>query len=403
MAHYRKRHFDHIFKKTINFSPIVGVIGHRQVGKTTFVSDEKGKYITLDDSQNKILANKDPEDFLRKNSASTLIIDECQKAPRLFEALKGWVRTKKKPGQFLLTGSVRFTSKTSIRESLTGRIVNLELLPLTISEILERQLSDLSSKIISSSSIGSVVDFLKKNNSNYINNSNAINRYLNEGGLPGVCFTLDQSLKDLRLKEYLSTILDRDLREIYATNLPFGQILDFITVLAKSQGLPVDYTEIQLETQISPPTQKKILNALEAVFLIRTLKIEGGRKGFIVFLEDQAESKYLAGKSLSEYQYRIQALYRNVRTEFYYGLGKKFRFFHYLTKHHTSIPFAVETDDGVLGYLPIEHDVPSHAERMAAQSFLKNYSHGKVVMIHPKAILKEVSANTLLMSDRYFY
>ena len=122
-----------------------------------------------------------------------------------------------------------------------------------------------------------------------------------------------------------------------------------------------------------------------------------------VFLEDQAESMHLASNFLSEQDYQTQLLFRNVRSEFCYSARETFRFFHYLTKHNTTIPFAVETNEGVLGYLPLENPIPTHAEQMAAQSFLKNYRNAKVVMIHRQAELAKISQNTLLLSDLYFY
>jgi AAA domain len=75
-------------------------------------------------------------------------IDEAQLFPALFPALKAHVRINKRKGQFLLSGSVRFTSKADIRESLTGRIVSLELLPFTISGAAGVPLPDLRERLL---------------------------------------------------------------------------------------------------------------------------------------------------------------------------------------------------------------------------------------------------------------
>ena len=83
-----------------------------------------------------------PKTFVQQ-TLSPFGIDECQLAPALFTALKLRVQAFKKTGQFVLSGSVRFTSRKAIRESLTGRIFNLELLPLTISEANRLPLFDL--------------------------------------------------------------------------------------------------------------------------------------------------------------------------------------------------------------------------------------------------------------------
>lgn len=404
MAHLRKRHLEAILHKVLGFSSLVGVIGHRQVGKSSLVSLFSGNYLTLDDSKHRALANLDPEDFLdlsfKKNHL--MVIDECQKAPPLFDALKEVVRKNKKPGQFLLTGSVRFTSKKIIRESLTGRIINLELLPLTISELAGRPLSQICQKIMAADSVDAAILSIGKNPEKLCP-SKLVDLYMKSGGLPGVCFIRDKKLQELRLADYLNTILDRDLREVCQSKLSYSQILDFLSALAKKQGQPIDHTDLQRDTEISIPTQKKLLLAFEAVFLLRLLKIEGGRKGFICFLEDQYESNFLAGPALTELQYRTQCLYRNIRAEFFYSLGESFRIFHYLTRHKTTIPFAVQTKTGCLGFLPLENSEPSHGEQMAAQSFVRNYKNAKVVLVHRDAKLKKINSSVMTISDRCFH
>ena len=130
MAHYRPRHATQLFRKNLQFSPIVGVFGHRQVGKTSFVSQEADHpYLSLDDEDYLAAANASGKQFLVDHAQKGLVIDECQYAPPLFPALKEWVRKHPKPGQFILTGSVRFSSRSVIRESLTGRLLGLELFP----------------------------------------------------------------------------------------------------------------------------------------------------------------------------------------------------------------------------------------------------------------------------------
>ncbi|MCX6124829.1 MAG: AAA family ATPase [Proteobacteria bacterium] len=47
-----------------------------------------------------------------------IILDKVQKAPRLFDEIKRLVDLKKRPGEFILTGSSGFSSKIGIRESL---------------------------------------------------------------------------------------------------------------------------------------------------------------------------------------------------------------------------------------------------------------------------------------------
>jgi molybdopterin-guanine dinucleotide biosynthesis protein len=64
MAHLRKRFITELFKETCRFSPIVGVLGHRQVGKTTFLEKNVENYKTFDNQSTFSLATQDAETFL---------------------------------------------------------------------------------------------------------------------------------------------------------------------------------------------------------------------------------------------------------------------------------------------------------------------------------------------------
>jgi len=70
-----------------------------------------------------------------------LVIDEAQKVPKIFDAVKYTVDQDRRPGRFVLTCSTEFSRETMIQESLTGRLSRLRLFPLTISETLELPLN----------------------------------------------------------------------------------------------------------------------------------------------------------------------------------------------------------------------------------------------------------------------
>ena len=103
------------------------------MGKTTLLESFSSDYKTFDDPKELSFAMSEPDMFL-ENRKAPFAIDEAQFCPPLFPALKEFVRKHKTPGKFLLSGSVRFTSRKAIRESLTGRIVGVEVLPFTIAE-----------------------------------------------------------------------------------------------------------------------------------------------------------------------------------------------------------------------------------------------------------------------------
>jgi hypothetical protein len=227
----------------------------------------------------------------------------------------------------------------------------------------------------------------------------AIRDYQIYGGLPGVFHIRNTKLRTQRIYDQLQTILDRDLREVISTRLSSSEIFDFAHALAKQEGVPFSYTQLLRESEVTPVSAKKLLSALESVFLIRLLKIEGGKKGFIFYFEDQAESRYFSSGTLDPSIYYSGFLYRSIRAEFAYAREHHFHFFHYLTRHNTTLPFAVAWNGKYLGFLPLQAPKPSHAEIMAAQSFLKRYNDAKVMMIHPSAKPIALSERVVLLPD----
>ena len=135
MPHKRARFAFSALKSLSRFWPVVGVLGLRQVGKTTLLSETQkfSETVTLDDDEALNEASSTPKVFLSKR-AEPLLIDEIQKAPKLFDALKLTIDQDRKPGRFFITGSTSFSAKLGIRESLTGRIGLIHLHPMTLAE-----------------------------------------------------------------------------------------------------------------------------------------------------------------------------------------------------------------------------------------------------------------------------
>ncbi|HEY8272273.1 MAG TPA: AAA family ATPase [Pseudobdellovibrionaceae bacterium] len=400
MAHLRVRYIQNMIEKAVHLSPLVGILGHRQVGKTTVLEKMCDTYRTLDKKTELNKAQFETENFLKYYPKSLQGIDECQLAPALFPALKEFVRIHKSPGQFLLSGSVRFTSRQAIRESLTGRIVNFELLPFSISELAHRELPQTITTILNLSTMDRVAQSLS--NSKISGLEKQYNYYFEHGGLPGVCFIQNKNLRHLRIKEQLQTLLDRDVRLVYPTNLSFSQIQDFFRYIAQNQGQDFNYSAAQKAIGLSPVTQKKLLQAFEGIFLIRRLRIEGTKKGDIFYLEDQAESFFMLDGQQTEKDQLEQLAYRNLRTQWYYQLGSTTREFHFLTRGGARLPFCIEQGGKRLGMLPIEEELPNRSEKSSAASFLKKYENARVLFLHNKKRLHVIDERSLSAPVLFF-
>lgn len=302
--------------------------------------------------------------------------------PRIFPALKEWVRLHKRPGQFLLTGSVRFTSQKSIRESLTGRIVNIELLPMSLSELDQeppaQALFDLHGRKLFSIRDEEPVADPKRVRQRRL----AINSFTKTGGLPGLCFLRDQSLRNARIKTQLETILDRDLRMIYPTRTSFRELLDLTTELARNQGRPLRISDLRRQTGASVRTVQNIVQSLESLFLLRTLKVEGEGRSHVAFFEDPAESSYLCSAELSPAIVNEHLCFLFLRSSFAYRPGVEAQLFQFRTRGGSVVPVAARTAEGVTGCIPIEDsEIPSRKERAAARSFLSAYSQSKILFV----------------------
>jgi hypothetical protein len=390
MAHFRARHLLARFEKLCKFSPLVGVFGHRQTGKTTLVEKVSKIYITFDDRGQRQEAENDPSLFLRNNQGTRTVIDECQMVPDIFPALKNWVRVHKRPGQFVLTGSVKFTSRIGIRESLTGRMGSAELLPLTVSEILEKDLPDSVLTLLSAK------DFLRLGLGMYgtryfKREAKSFVAYLNSGGLPGICFVRDSRTRVDYLDLLLNLILDFDLRQVVETRLPLSTIKSLLSYIARNSLKPYSYAEVKREIKLSEFTQKKLLHALESIYLIRRFRVDGA-KGELFLLEDQIEEYILSGGENERSTQTITGLYRNIRAQFAYRSGELFEFFQYRTRGGAIVPLALKADSGIMGFIVIRASSPNLSEKRSAESFIRKYPHAKVLYLSDEA--KDATALT---------
>ena len=144
-------------------SPVVLIHGPRQSGKTTLAQftcapkyltwggdrligggrrlawrssreDRNYTYFSFDDPVTRDGARADPAGFVA-DLPERVILDEIQRVPELFEAIKITVDRQRAPGRFLLTGSTNVFLVPQLSDSLAGRIQIVPLHPLTQFEL----------------------------------------------------------------------------------------------------------------------------------------------------------------------------------------------------------------------------------------------------------------------------
>ncbi len=379
MAHLRSRILRADILKALSFSPLVGVMGQRQVGKTTILKTIVGDdYVSLDDDESRSIAQLKPKSFLNEFKKTTAI-DECQLAPQLFPAFKLLIQNNKKPGQFLLSGSVRFTSKKSIEESLTGRIYNLELLPLTLYEI--KGLSPVNYLQWFKNDLKTIQRQLTERK-NLIEKSHK-NEFLLRGGLPGICFLREESHRRGMFKSHIETLLQRDLRQIIQSTVPYESLFLLLQYLAENQGHPFILKEAAQFSRITQVTTKKIMEAFEGLFLIRRLMGFGRSKGFKnsprFFLEDQGMAHYLS--PVNKNNEFLRWIFSQTFGNIHYQFNNKYQLGYFESKYNHSVPIVYKINDEILGFLYEDSEAPSKNILKVAEEFIKEFSPKAKVII----------------------
>ncbi|MBI1861549.1 MAG: ATP-binding protein [Deltaproteobacteria bacterium] len=382
MPHLRRRHLQEPFDKLIRQARIVGILGHRQVGKTTFLERVADEFVTLDDEDSFRSAQLSPKAFVASLKARRSGIDECQLVPGLFPALKVRVGTSSIPGRFILSGSVRFTSRKAIRESLTGRISNLEMYPFVLTELTGEPNSSFLFKAIGASTIESLVVIADGQVSAMKQRTKTINSFLQNGGLPALFHIRNRNSQAALLRDILETILDRDLRLVYRTSLPYQRIHEYCSALASSPLQIVRPGTLRKNVRIAETAQHHLLHALESVFLVRRIPVEGDYQGDLFWFEDQIERSHFTSTMNVDDADWITLIYRNARAQFGYRLGEHADYFHFRTRGGSQIPLGIRTRQGILGIVSIEsrRDINLSLKR-SADSFLKTYNHSKVLFL----------------------
>jgi predicted AAA+ superfamily ATPase len=212
----------------------VVLTGARQTGKTSTLLRlfPDYKVVSLDLPTEAEQAEKEPAAFLQRNP-SPLIIDEVQYAPTLFRYLKVAVDAQRsKNGQFLLTGSQKFTLMKGVSESLAGRADILDLETLSLAEIR-----------------GAVPK---------IRLETAIVR----GGFPELWANQDIDAANF-YNSYLATYLERDVRSL--ANV--GSLRDFerfLRACALRSANLLNKADLARDVGIAPTTANQWLSVLQA-------------------------------------------------------------------------------------------------------------------------------------------
>ncbi len=129
MVEYIHRRLTEKIKRLLGYFPAVGIVGARQIGKTTLARHLQGDflYLDLEDDRDRSKLEADPYFFLERHRDLCVILDEVQQMPNLFRVLRSLIDQNRRPGRFILLGSASPQLLRQSAESLAGRIAYVEL------------------------------------------------------------------------------------------------------------------------------------------------------------------------------------------------------------------------------------------------------------------------------------
>lgn len=304
MTHLRDRHASGLLAKIMTYSPSIALLGMRQVGKTTLLKKWASTYETFDDADFAAKFDRN-RDAIMTSSEFPLALDEIQKHPPAFDALKLFIDRKKIPGRYLVSGSVRFASRAGIRESLTGRIALLEIFPLTAAECHSKPLNPFVDLLLKNVPPEKFLAALAKRA--WATNA-TMNDFMNLGGMPGICFKRDPAARQDAWDSHVDTLLGRDIHLIRNFSLGAAKLRSLLVEVAKRQGEPENISLYARLAGTSVPTAKAVLDAFEGLFLIR-------RYGNEIYLEDPGLSRHLYEDPTPSASWGVRCLYYQLRAQ----------------------------------------------------------------------------------------
>lgn len=280
--------------EALSETPVVLLNGARQTGKSTLVQSLRPgmRYLTLDDPVVLAAAKADPFGFIAALD-QPVCLNEVQRAPELFLAIKAAVDKDRRPGRFLLTGSANVLMLPQMADSLAGRMEIIELWPLAQSELNRR-----GSSVIDCLFAG---DFAQ---SYSIDRSDFIARMVS-GGYPEATQRTSERRLGAWFDSYLATILQRDVRDLAniegVTELP-----KLLRLLAVRSGGLLNFAELARNTGIPQTTLKRYMALLETLFLTREVPAWSSHLGKRLlkspklFLSDYGLMAHLQGFSVAQ-------------------------------------------------------------------------------------------------------
>ena len=313
------------------------------------------------------MAKQDPAMFFQIHH-TPILIDEVQYAPEIFPYVKLWVDKNQKPGDFWLTGSQLFQMMNGVQESLAGRVALLNLFSLSQSEIEGRTSKPFCVDI----SI-----FTKEKQFVHPAAAPEIFRRIWEGSMPALLSGAVTD-RDVFYSSYLSTFIDRDIKEISGA-IDSLKFLRFVTAVAARTSQLLNYKGIADDAGINQVTVKNWLNILESLGIIfylhpysnnvlkrtiKTPKLYFYDTGLVCYLTKWSSPEVAMNGAMNGALYENYVVSEIMKS--YYHHAKTPYLYYYRDKDSREIDLILEAN-GTL--FPIEIKKTAHPEKRMTDTF----------------------------------
>ena len=243
-------------------APVVLIHGPRQCGKTTLalgIAESKGfAYQSFDDAVALAAATADPLGFVADLPEYT-ILDEVQRVPALFTAIKSAVDRGRRPGRFLLTGSANVLLVPKLADSLAGRMELLRLHPLAQCELAGKRPGFLDALL------GGRFEAR-----NYGRMGKDLAERIAAGGYPSALSRATPRRRATWYRDYIETLVQRDVRDL-ARVASLDALPRLLALAASQTARLLNVSDLAAPFQLSRPTIKDYMTLLERVFLLEQL------------------------------------------------------------------------------------------------------------------------------------
>lgn len=243
-------------------TPVVLIHGPRQCGKTTLaqqVGEARGyRYFSFDDTVALAAAQADPAGFV-DDLPERAILDEIQRAPGLFTAIKAAVDRRRTPGRYILTGSANVLLLPRLADSLAGRMEIVRLHPLAQSELAGRA--------------GGFLEGLFAGNfktRTYDRLGTGLIQRVAAGGYPAALARATPRRRTAWYRDYIEMLVQRDVRDLARIGA-LETLPRLLTLAAGQTARLLNVSDLAGPFQLSRPTIRDYVTLLERVFLLEPL------------------------------------------------------------------------------------------------------------------------------------